>query len=198
MAQPLLLLVCGALLVAGGRRGPSDAPGGTGEPADAPTAAPTEDETLQNEADNQENVLSQVGGGPAARTPGPTGPLGHRVRGEERLEPSRSPTPSRPLRGGRLRGGAVGGRRDGTRGGGLSAEAPGGPPGTPGPRGEHRAAAGVMPARWPRAEGPGRDPVSWRGRGEMHTGSPLAGARGRRRGVTADSCPCPKYSACLI
>lgn len=74
MAQPLLLLVCGALLVAGGRRGPSDAPGGTGEPADAPTAAPTEDETLQNEADNQENVLSQVGGGPAARTPGPTGP----------------------------------------------------------------------------------------------------------------------------
>lgn len=60
MAQPLLLLVCGALLVAGGRRGPSDAPGGTGEPADAPTAAPTEDETLQNEADNQENVLSQL------------------------------------------------------------------------------------------------------------------------------------------
>ncbi|XP_072615723.1 olfactomedin-like protein 2B isoform X2 [Vulpes vulpes] len=60
MAQPLLLVVCGALLVAGGRWGPSDAPGGTGEPADAPTAAPTEDETLQNEADNQENVLSQL------------------------------------------------------------------------------------------------------------------------------------------
>eukprot|EP00071_Canis_lupus_P015845 XP_005640997.1 olfactomedin-like protein 2B [Canis lupus familiaris] len=39
---------------------PRDAPGGTGEPADAPTAAPTEDETLQNEADNQENVLSQL------------------------------------------------------------------------------------------------------------------------------------------
>lgn len=64
MAKPLLLVVCGALVVAGVQWGPSVPPAGTSEPPDAPTVAPTEDETLQNEADNQENVLSQVGCGP--------------------------------------------------------------------------------------------------------------------------------------
>ncbi|XP_034523141.1 olfactomedin-like protein 2B isoform X3 [Ailuropoda melanoleuca] len=60
MAKPLLLVVCGALVVAGVQWGPSVPPAGTSEPPDAPTVAPTEDETLQNEADNQENVLSQL------------------------------------------------------------------------------------------------------------------------------------------
>ncbi|XP_027960538.1 olfactomedin-like protein 2B isoform X1 [Eumetopias jubatus] len=60
MAKPLLLVVCGALVVAGAQWGPSVPPAGTSEPPDAPTVAPTEDETLQNEADNQENVLSQL------------------------------------------------------------------------------------------------------------------------------------------
>ncbi|XP_048081282.1 olfactomedin-like protein 2B isoform X6 [Ursus arctos] len=60
MAKPLLLVFCGALVVAGVQWGPSVPPAGTSEPPDAPTVAPTEDETLQNEADNQENVLSQL------------------------------------------------------------------------------------------------------------------------------------------
>ncbi|XP_047561265.1 olfactomedin-like protein 2B isoform X1 [Lutra lutra] len=60
MAKPLLLVVCGALVAAGVQWGPSAPPAGTSEPPDAPTVAPTEDETLQNEADNQENVLSQL------------------------------------------------------------------------------------------------------------------------------------------
>ncbi|XP_046932456.1 olfactomedin-like protein 2B isoform X1 [Lynx rufus] len=61
MAKPLLLLVvCGALVVARAQWGATVTPAGTSEPPDAPTVAPTEDETLQNEADNQENVLSQL------------------------------------------------------------------------------------------------------------------------------------------
>ncbi|XP_039101920.1 olfactomedin-like protein 2B isoform X1 [Hyaena hyaena] len=60
MAKPLLLLVCGALVVARARWGASVTPAGTGGTPDAPTVAPTEDATLQNEADNQENVLSQL------------------------------------------------------------------------------------------------------------------------------------------
>ncbi|XP_078297185.1 olfactomedin-like protein 2B isoform X2 [Panthera onca] len=60
MAKPLLLVVCGALVVARAQWGASVTPAGTSEPPDAPTVAPTEDETLQNEADNQENVLSQL------------------------------------------------------------------------------------------------------------------------------------------
>nr|KAF6291250.1 olfactomedin like 2B [Myotis myotis] len=51
MAQPLLLVLWLALGVA---------PAGTSEPPTAQTVAPTEAETLQNEADNQENVLSQL------------------------------------------------------------------------------------------------------------------------------------------
>ncbi|GAB5583738.1 olfactomedin-like protein 2B isoform X1 [Prionailurus iriomotensis] len=60
MAKPLLLVVCGALVVARAQWGATVTPAGTSEPPDAPTVAPTEDETLQNEADNQENVLSQL------------------------------------------------------------------------------------------------------------------------------------------
>lgn len=77
MAKPLLLVVCGALVAAGVQWGPSAPPAGTSEPLDAPTVAPTEDETLQNEADNQENVLSQVVCGPwppPAPAPGPLRP----------------------------------------------------------------------------------------------------------------------------
>lgn len=59
MAQPLLLLLWLALGVAP-RCVVSVAPAGTSEPPTAQTVAPTEAETLQNEADNQENVLSQL------------------------------------------------------------------------------------------------------------------------------------------
>ncbi|XP_073903737.1 olfactomedin-like protein 2B isoform X2 [Castor canadensis] len=59
MANPLPLLLCFALVVAR-VRGSSTPPTGTSEPPDVQTVAPTEDETLQNEADNQENVLSQL------------------------------------------------------------------------------------------------------------------------------------------
>ncbi|KAM5235964.1 olfactomedin-like protein 2B isoform 2-T2 [Ctenodactylus gundi] len=60
MAKPLPLALCLCLVVA--RVGGLDAPPtGKTEPPEARTAAPTEeDETLQNEADNQENVLSQL------------------------------------------------------------------------------------------------------------------------------------------
>lgn len=61
MAKPLLLVLGFALVTTLGW-GYSSPPTGTTEPPDAQTVAPTEDETLQNEADNQENVLSQVGG----------------------------------------------------------------------------------------------------------------------------------------
>ncbi|KAM6153446.1 olfactomedin-like protein 2B [Erethizon dorsatum] len=59
MAKPLPLVLCFALLVAR-VWGVSTPPTGTTEPPDTQTVAPTEDETLQNEADNQENVLSQL------------------------------------------------------------------------------------------------------------------------------------------
>ncbi|KAB0357786.1 hypothetical protein FD754_001942 [Muntiacus muntjak] len=59
MAKPLLLVLGFALVTALGW-GYSTPPTGTTEPPDAQTVAPTEDETLQNEADNQENVLSQL------------------------------------------------------------------------------------------------------------------------------------------
>lgn len=61
MASPLKLVLCFALVVAR-VWGTSIPPTGTSEPPDVQTVAPTEeDDTLQNEADNQENVLSQVG-----------------------------------------------------------------------------------------------------------------------------------------
>lgn len=63
MAKPLLLVLCLALGVAP-RCVCGVTPAGTSEPPNAQTAAPTEAETLQNEADNQENILSQVGAGP--------------------------------------------------------------------------------------------------------------------------------------
>ncbi|XP_007935958.1 olfactomedin-like protein 2B [Orycteropus afer afer] len=59
MAKPLLLVLCFALVVTRGWE-PSIPPTGTSEPPDMQTVVPTEDETLQNEADNQENVLSQL------------------------------------------------------------------------------------------------------------------------------------------
>nr|XP_012624066.1 olfactomedin-like protein 2B isoform X1 [Microcebus murinus] len=59
MAKPLLLVLCFALAVTPGWAS-SASPTGTSEPPDVQTVAPTEDETLQNEADNQENVLSQL------------------------------------------------------------------------------------------------------------------------------------------
>lgn len=59
MAYPLPLVLCFALVVAR-VWGSSTPPTGTSEPPE--TVAPTEeDDILQNEADNQENVLSQVG-----------------------------------------------------------------------------------------------------------------------------------------
>ena len=72
MAKPLLLVLGFALVTTLGW-GYSTPPTGTTEPPAAQTAAPTEDETLQNEADNQENVLSQVGGEPPARSVCPSG-----------------------------------------------------------------------------------------------------------------------------
>ncbi|XP_006887422.1 PREDICTED: olfactomedin-like protein 2B [Elephantulus edwardii] len=59
MAKPLLLVFCFSLVVAQSW-GSTTFPTGTSEPPDAQTVAPTEDEILQNEADNQENVLSQL------------------------------------------------------------------------------------------------------------------------------------------
>lgn len=59
MAKPALLVLCLALGVAPAW-GSSVAPSGTSEPPAGQTVAPTEDDTLQNEADNQENVLSQL------------------------------------------------------------------------------------------------------------------------------------------
>ncbi|MEJ1270328.1 olfactomedin-like protein 2B isoform X1 [Cricetulus griseus] len=60
MASPLKLVLCFALVVAR-VWGTSIPPTGTSEPPDVQTVAPTEeDDTLQNEADNQENVLSQL------------------------------------------------------------------------------------------------------------------------------------------
>ncbi|XP_015107516.1 olfactomedin-like protein 2B isoform X3 [Vicugna pacos] len=62
MARPLLLVLCFALAAAPGW-GSSTRPTETTEPTEPPdvqTVAPTEDEILQNEADNQENVLSQL------------------------------------------------------------------------------------------------------------------------------------------
>ncbi|XP_045432990.1 olfactomedin-like protein 2B isoform X2 [Pipistrellus kuhlii] len=58
MAQPLLLALWLALGVA--LSVAAVTPAGTSEPPTAPTVAPTEAETLQSEADNQENVLSQL------------------------------------------------------------------------------------------------------------------------------------------
>ncbi|XP_019842590.2 olfactomedin-like protein 2B isoform X4 [Bos indicus] len=59
MAKSLLLVLCFALVTTLGW-GYSAPPTGTIDPPDVQTVAPTEDETLQNEADNQENVLSQL------------------------------------------------------------------------------------------------------------------------------------------
>ncbi|XP_004706834.1 olfactomedin-like protein 2B [Echinops telfairi] len=59
MASPVLLALCFALVTARGW-GSSTSPTGTSEPPDGQTVAPPEEETLQNEADNQENVLSQL------------------------------------------------------------------------------------------------------------------------------------------
>ncbi|XP_003415253.1 olfactomedin-like protein 2B [Loxodonta africana] len=59
MAKPLLLVLYFALVVAQGW-GSSTPRTGTSEPPDVQTVVPTEDATLQNEADNQENVLSQL------------------------------------------------------------------------------------------------------------------------------------------
>ncbi|XP_040085952.1 olfactomedin-like protein 2B isoform X4 [Oryx dammah] len=59
MAKSLLLVFCFALVTTLGW-GYSSPLTGTTEPPDVQTVAPTEDETLQNEADNQENVLSQL------------------------------------------------------------------------------------------------------------------------------------------
>ncbi|XP_036891031.1 olfactomedin-like protein 2B isoform X2 [Sturnira hondurensis] len=73
MAKPLLLVLCLTLGVApccassaapAGTSEPpvgtSEPPAGTSEPPLAQTVAPTEAEPLQNEADNQENILSQL------------------------------------------------------------------------------------------------------------------------------------------
>ncbi|XP_038205444.1 olfactomedin-like protein 2B [Arvicola amphibius] len=59
MASPLTLVLCFALMVTW-VWGSSTPPTGTSEPPEVETVAPTEDDTLQNEADNQENVLSQL------------------------------------------------------------------------------------------------------------------------------------------
>lgn len=59
MAYPLSLVLCFALLVAQ-VWGSTTPPTGTSEPPDVQTVEPTEDDILQNEADNQENVLSQL------------------------------------------------------------------------------------------------------------------------------------------
>ncbi|XP_040143246.2 olfactomedin-like protein 2B isoform X3 [Ictidomys tridecemlineatus] len=59
MAKALLLVLCFSLIAAR-VWGSSTVPTGTSEPPDEQTVAPTEDEILQNEADNQENVLSQL------------------------------------------------------------------------------------------------------------------------------------------
>ncbi|XP_021053672.1 olfactomedin-like protein 2B isoform X2 [Mus pahari] len=59
MAYPLPFVLCFALVVAR-VWGSTTPPSGTSEPPDVQTVAPTEDDILQNEADNQENVLSQL------------------------------------------------------------------------------------------------------------------------------------------
>nr|BAE21187.1 unnamed protein product [Mus musculus] len=59
MAYPLPLVLCFALVVAQ-VWGSTIPPTGTSEPPDVQTVEPTEDDILQNEADNQENVLSQL------------------------------------------------------------------------------------------------------------------------------------------
>lgn len=59
MAYPLPLVLCFALVVIR-VWGSTTPPTGTSEPPDVQTVAPTEDDILQNEADNQENVLSQL------------------------------------------------------------------------------------------------------------------------------------------
>lgn len=59
MAGLLPLVLCLALGVAPGCVS-GVAPAGTSEPPATPTGAPAQDDTLQNEADNQENVLSQL------------------------------------------------------------------------------------------------------------------------------------------
>ncbi|XP_052593524.1 olfactomedin-like protein 2B isoform X4 [Peromyscus californicus insignis] len=59
MANPLPLVLCFALVVTR-VWGSSTPPTGSSEPPEVQTVAPTEDDTLQNEADNQENVLSQL------------------------------------------------------------------------------------------------------------------------------------------
>ncbi|XP_036057660.1 olfactomedin-like protein 2B isoform X2 [Onychomys torridus] len=59
MADPLPLVLCFALVVTR-VWGSSTPPTGTSEGPEVQTVAPTEDDILQNEADNQENVLSQL------------------------------------------------------------------------------------------------------------------------------------------
>ncbi|KAM9003595.1 olfactomedin-like protein 2B isoform X2 [Sarcophilus harrisii] len=59
MAKQLILFCWVVLAVAWGQES-SPPPTGSSEPPTLQTEAPTEDETLQNEADNQENILSQL------------------------------------------------------------------------------------------------------------------------------------------
>ncbi|XP_051855111.1 olfactomedin-like protein 2B isoform X1 [Antechinus flavipes] len=59
MAKQLILVCWVVLAVARGQES-SPPPTGSSEPPNLQTEAPTEDETLQNEADNQENILSQL------------------------------------------------------------------------------------------------------------------------------------------
>ncbi|XP_068950745.1 olfactomedin-like protein 2B isoform X1 [Petaurus breviceps papuanus] len=55
-----LILACWVVLAVTWGQASSPPPTGSSEPPDLQTEAPTEDETLQNEADNQENILSQL------------------------------------------------------------------------------------------------------------------------------------------
>ncbi|XP_056671429.1 olfactomedin-like protein 2B isoform X2 [Monodelphis domestica] len=55
-----LILACWVLLAVTWGQASSPPPTGSSEPPNLQTEAPTEEETLQNEADNQENILSQL------------------------------------------------------------------------------------------------------------------------------------------
>ncbi|XP_027724312.1 olfactomedin-like protein 2B [Vombatus ursinus] len=55
-----LILACWVVLAVTWGQASSPPPTGSSEPPDLQTEAPTEEDTLQNEADNQENILSQL------------------------------------------------------------------------------------------------------------------------------------------
>ncbi|XP_036614196.1 olfactomedin-like protein 2B isoform X2 [Trichosurus vulpecula] len=55
-----LILACWVVLAVTWGQASSPPPTGSSEPPNLQTEAPTEEETLQNEADNQENILSQL------------------------------------------------------------------------------------------------------------------------------------------